>query len=106
MKRHQKQEDQLGILLKKHGLMCPSEEYSSQLRNLIVNTYGKRVGEKEVNNNWVVNAIFIMAIVWTLLFLYFFNPFSVQPVLCFSVLAFTIGLTVLIWLIRQNQVSL
>lgn len=102
MKQQKEHEREFGKILKSNGLVKPSEAYSNELRDLIVETYGKKANEIQLSNPWVARGILGMAVLWSLLFLYFFRPFSVQPVFCISILSFIAGLWVLIVLMRKQ----
>lgn len=102
MKHHKDHEKRLGEILKANGLNKPSDDYSNGLRDLIVETYSKRDREIPVGNPWIARGIFGMAVIWCLLFLYFFPPFSIQPVFCISILSFIAGLWALIALMRKQ----
>ena len=56
-------------------------------------------------HKWLASVILGMAILWSLLFLYILNPFSIQPVFCISVVAFILGFWGLIGLIKKTQIS-
>lgn len=102
MKRRENHEKELAEILKADGLVKPSEAYSNELRDLIVETYNKSNREMPVSNPWIARGIFGTAVIWVLLFLYFFRPFSIQPVFCLSILSFIAGLWVLIALLRKQ----
>lgn len=100
MKEDQGNEEKLRAILQQHGLKKPSEEYSNHLKAVMVSNYRKTAKEM-TGYNWIAQVILRIFILWILLFFYFVNPFSVEPVFCISIGAFVLGIWGLIGLMNK-----
>ncbi|MEJ7644843.1 MAG: hypothetical protein WKF87_09625 [Chryseolinea sp.] len=103
MKKHEKPSEQLRMILKGHGMLQTSEAYSKHLEDLVIDMYAKNQSVKFAGNRGVAQIILGMSILWGILFLYFYNPLSVHPVLCISIVAFVVGLWGVIAIVRKGQ---
>lgn len=105
MKTTEKTEDRLRKILQKDGLEHPSEQFSSQLTRLVVQTYEKKQVEELKIGKWLGKTILTILLSFNLLFLIYLINFSVQPLLIFSLGAFVLGLWVLLGLLKKIHSS-
>jgi hypothetical protein len=109
MNSHEEHEHEkaLGSILKKYGVVRPSERFSAELSDRIVSAYGKKpeVSPGLVSTPWVARIVVGIALVWVALFLYLLGPFAIQQIFSISILSFTVGLWALILLIRKRDMS-
>ena len=98
-----KVEEDLIAILKEDGMEKPSSQFSIHLTQSVVRKYGGCRPAEFKAAKWLGKAILSVLVFFNLLFLYFLNPFSVQPVLFIAVAAFVLGLWVLIGLISKIQ---
>lgn len=97
-------EKELIALLKENGLEKPTEEFSKRLSYVIIQRYKQNQAMEYKAEKWLGKFILSVLIFFNLLFLYYLNPFSVQPEFSISVSAFVLGLWGLIGLVRKSQV--
>lgn len=96
---------ELMTILKESGLEKPTNEFSDRLCYAIVQGYKKNPVVEYKAEKWLGKFILSVLVFFNLLFLYYLNPFSVQPEFFLSVAAFVIGLWGLIGLIKKSRVS-
>lgn len=94
-------EEELVALLKENGLEEPTEEFSKRLSYAVMQRYGQNPAVEFKAEKWLGKFILSVLIFFNLLFLYYLNPFSVQPAFSISVSAFVLGLWGLIGLVRK-----
>src|SRR5688572_25289253 len=105
MKKSNVNEEELIALLKESELEKPSEEFSNRLSHMVVQGYKKPVIKYKAEK-WLGKFILSVLIFFNLLFLYYLNPFSVQPEIFIPVSAFVLGLWGLIGLLKKSQESI
>jgi hypothetical protein len=101
MNENRNDDEKLRLMLN-DCLPKPSAPYSNHLQNFIVGRYAKKKQAEVRKHLWPARVIVGMTILWNLIFLYLFNPFKGQPVLYLSVLAFILGLWMVIGLIKRQ----
>jgi hypothetical protein len=104
MKKTNINEEELIALIKESELEKPTEEFSNRLSHIVVQGYKRPVTEYKAEK-WLGKFILSVLVFFNLLFLYYLNPFSVQPEFFLSVAAFVVGLWGLIGLIKKSRVS-
>jgi hypothetical protein len=105
MKQRHSEEEELIRILKESGLEKPSGQFSDLLTQMIVQRYKRNAAMEYKAEKWLGKFILSVLVFFNLLFLYYLNPFSVQPEFFISVVAFVLGLWGLIGLIKKNQIS-
>lgn len=98
-------EKEVIAILKESGIEKPTKEFSDRLSYAIVQGYKKNPVVEYKAEKWLGKFILSVLVFFNLLFLYYLNPFSIQPGFFLSVAAFVIGLWGLIGLVRKIQVS-
>ncbi|MBX3239808.1 MAG: hypothetical protein KIT80_21165 [Chitinophagaceae bacterium] len=99
-------EKELTTLLKESGLEKPTEEFSKRLSYMVTQRYKQNPAMEYKAEKWLGRFILSVLIFFNLLFLYYLNPFSIQPEFFISVSAFVLGFWGLIGLVRKSQVSI
>lgn len=99
-------ERELIAMLKERGLEKPTEEFSTRLSHIVVQGYKRSPTIEYKAEKWLGRLILSVLIFFNLLFLYYLNPFSVQPEFFISVSAFVLGSWALIALIKKSQVPI
>lgn len=103
MKEHDSKKKELIALLKESGLEEPSKLFSERLTYMVVHHQGRQLATETKAEKWLGKFILSVLVFFNVLFLYYLNPFSIQPGLFISVAAFVVGLWVLIVLARRLQ---
>lgn len=105
MKKNGITEKKLAMILKEEGLERPSDQFSDQLTHSVLRKYeGRRLEEFKVSE-WVGKLILGVLVSFNIIFLFYLIPFSIQPVLITSLVAFILGLWGLIGLIKRGHRS-
>ena len=103
MKEHDSKKKELIALLKESGLEKPSELFSERLTYRVVHPQRRQFATETKAEKWLGKFILSVLVFFNLLFLYYLNPFTIQPGLFISVAAFVVGLWVLVGLARRLQ---
>lgn len=98
-------EDEFAGILKQQGLDVSSEQFAEHLSRVVMQKYKHRRPAAYKVRGWVGKYIIGLLVLFNLLFLYYLNPFSVQPVITISALAFVIGFWFLIPLMTQRKIQ-
>lgn len=96
-------EKELVTILNERGLEKPTEAFSKRLAYIVVHSHERPSATEYKAEKWLGKFILSVLVFFNLLFLYYLNPFSIQPELFISVAAFVVGLGVLIVLVRRRQ---
>jgi hypothetical protein len=101
MNKNKIEEKLLIKILKERGLEKPSDQFSNELTQLLVSSYKKNQVAEHGVGKWLGKFILSVLVFLNLLFFYYLNPFSVQPVLFMSLTAFVLGFWILIVLVKK-----
>jgi hypothetical protein len=105
MNQNRNTEEKLRAILKEDGLKKPSEQFSDQLTHSILQHYQKDKREEYTAERWLGKVILGILVSFNISFLLYLIPFSLQPALITSIVAFTVGLWGLIGLIKKAHAS-
>lgn len=105
MKENRNTEEKLRAILKEDGLKKPSEQFSDHLTHSILQHYQKNKREEYTAGRWLGKVILGILVLFNISFLLYLIPFSLQPALISSVIAFTLGVWGLIVLIKKAHAS-
>lgn len=105
MKTNRNMEENLRKILKEDGLEKPSDHFSAQLTHTILQKYQKSKREELKISTWLGPAVLVVLVSFNVMFLFYLIPFSIQPVLITTVVAFILGLWALIALIKKDHRS-
>lgn len=103
MKENRNTEEKLRAILKKDGLKKPSEQFSDHLTHSILHHCQKSKREEYTAERWLGKVILGILVSFNVAFLLYLIPFSLQPALITSVIAFMLGLGGLIGLIKKDH---
>lgn len=100
-------EQELLSLLKKSGLDIPSEDFSKQLTESIIQQYERTQSYRNLFERQLGKFIIIFLVCCSILLFYNLKLFSIEPLLTFSIIAFVLGFWILIaFMKRFNSLSL
>lgn len=105
MKEKRNTEEKLRAILKEDGLKKPSEQFSDHLTHSILQHYQRNKREEYTAERWLGKVILGILVSFNVVFLLYLIPFSLQPALITSVIAFMLGLWGLIVLIKKSHIS-
>lgn len=105
MKQYRHTEAKLRAILKEDGLKKTSEQFSDHLTHSILQHYQKNKREEYTAERWLGKMILGILVSFNISFLLYLIPFSLQPALITSLIAFTLGLWGLIGMIKKTHAS-
>lgn len=99
MKQKKRMEpDGLARLMKEEALDIPSEQLSERLLQLAMNSYQRRYSTTYKKEERLGKSILAILVSLNLWMLYLLKPFAIHPTLLVGVMAFVVGLAILITL--------
>lgn len=99
MKRN---DDKIGLLVRKYGQSETTEKFEEELLDLIVEQAKFNATKKKSPGSWLAVSIIAIAITLNVGFLVYYNPFSLNPALSISTISFIVGLWGLIWIYQKH----
>jgi hypothetical protein len=100
-----KDDDNIGLLLRKYGTIETSHKFTNDLVEVIIKQQQAKAVKQNSSRDWLAFSIIGMAVVLNLVFLFYTNPFSINPALYISVSCFILGMWGLI-IICQKHLAL
>src|SRR5687768_14181012 len=93
--------DKVGMLVRKYGKSETTDEFEEELLDLIVKQAKFNAEKKNSPRSWLAVAIMAFAILLNIAFLVYYNPFSLNPTVFVSTIAFVFGLWGLIGIYQK-----
>ena len=93
------------MILKENGLNKTSDQFSAHLNELIQEQSKRKLSQQLVINQWLGKALAGIALTWLTVFLYYAQPFSIQPAAPIAAMALIIGLWVLLTIVKKHIFS-
>lgn len=93
------------MILKENGLNKTSDQFSAHLNGLIREQSKRKLSQQLVINQWLGKALAGIALTWLIVFLYYAQPFSIQPAAPIAAMALILGLWVLLTIVKKHIFS-
>jgi len=105
MKQHKKikNADQLTSLFTQELLDIPSAEFSDKLLHVSMTSYKMSYSIKYRKEERLGKIIIVILIFFNLMMLYILNPFGMHNAVLLSLLAFFVGVGILLWMSINNN---
>jgi|SRR5688500_15640866 hypothetical protein len=95
-------DDNIGLLLRKYGSIEATDKFSNDLVNVVIKQQEAKAIKQNSPSAWLAYSIIGMTVVLNLAFLFYTNPFSINPVFYISVCCFILGLWGLIVICQKD----
>jgi hypothetical protein len=107
MKKHSIEDEELIALVKKSKIEVPTEDFTKRLTESVIGRYHKKKVPESIFGKYFGSFVIFFLICSNLFFLYDLNPFQAEPQFFMGVIAFVIGLWLLmVLMIRFRKPSL
>lgn len=93
-----KYDDQLASLFTQELMDLPSAEFSDKLLHVSMTSYKISYSTKYRKEERLGKIIIIILIFFNLMMLYILNPFGMHDAVLLSLLAFVVGVSILLWM--------
>lgn len=105
MKQHKKTKnaDPLTSLFTQEQLDMPTAEFSDRLLHVSMTSYKMSYSTKYRKEERLGKFIIVMLIFFNLMMLYMLNPFGMHNAVLLSLLAFLVGVAILLWMSINNS---
>lgn len=97
-------ESNIRVILKESGLSKTSEQFATHLSQLIIEQSKTKLAKQYDVNNWVGKVLAGIAFTWLVIFIYYMRPFSIQPAVPITAVAFLLGLWAIFALVTRSVV--